>query len=81
MDYNGDGTVEVAVFRPSTGNWYTSLDPVAAYGEVHWGQNGDVPVVADYDGDGKADTAIFRPANSNFHIRQSSNGAWQQAQW
>ncbi len=80
-DYDGDGNTDIAVFRPSTGNWYTSLNPATGYGLVHWGQTGDVPAPADYDGDGKADHSVFRPANGNFYIRQSTDLGLRSMHW
>jgi hypothetical protein len=59
-DYNGDGRDDFAVFRPSTGFWYTSLNPATNFGAVQFGMLGDIPAPADYDGDGKADITIFR---------------------
>jgi hypothetical protein len=55
-DYDGDGIQELAVWRPSNGNWYISLDnrswsgKGSAYKVIQWGQQGDIPVPADYDG-------------------------------
>jgi hypothetical protein len=38
-DYNGDRKADIAVFRPSTGSWYTQGLP-----SVQWGTSGDIPV-------------------------------------
>ncbi len=59
-DYDGDRKTDLAVWRPSEGNWYIlqSSDNYILTG--HFGEPGDIPVPADYDGDGKADTAVFR---------------------
>ena len=38
-DYNGDGLTDVAVWRPSTGEWF-----VRGQFTVQWGGTGDVPV-------------------------------------
>lgn len=56
-DYNGDGTSDIAVFRPSSGLW-----AVKGITRAYLGADGDIPVGADYDGDGSTDLAIFRPA-------------------
>jgi glucose/arabinose dehydrogenase len=74
-DYDGDGLVDLAVFRPSTGEWYwrssaTGLVSMFQY----WGLPGDLAVPIDYDGDGKADLANYRPSDGTWHIRISSNG-------
>lgn len=61
-DYNGDGTKDKAIFRPSTSAWWV-------YGGVNnlvWGIADDTPVPGDYNGDRKADLAVWRP----------STGAW-----
>ncbi|MBC7912084.1 MAG: hypothetical protein H7Y30_16370 [Pyrinomonadaceae bacterium] len=73
-DYDGDGKSNYAVFRPSTGAWYTSTNAAINYGAFQWGLNGDIPVPGDYDGDGKADHAIFRPSTCVWWVVRSSDG-------
>jgi len=73
-DFDGDGKTNFAVFRPSTGTWYTSLDPAINYGAFQWGQSGDIPIPGDFDGDGRADYAVFRPGNGVWYVRRSSDG-------
>jgi uncharacterized delta-60 repeat protein len=77
FDYNGDGTSDISVFRPSAGAWYIARPtgiPSQNFDAVQFGQNGDLPVPADYDGDGKTDVAIFRPSDSTWYLLQSTAG-------
>lgn len=62
-DYNGDGKVELAVFRPSEGMFYMEDGK-----SVKLGQQDDIPVPADYDGDGFADLAVYRPSNMTWYF-------------
>jgi hypothetical protein len=63
-DYNGDGTSELAVFRPASGLW-------AARGvtRVYFGRSGDLPVPGDYRGDGTTIPAVFRPEGGLWAVR------------
>ena len=61
-DFDGDGSTDVAVYRPSTGDWL-----VRNQFTVTFGGPGFVPVVGDYDGDGIDDVAVF----------QASTGMWE----
>ncbi len=70
-DYDGDGRVDVAVFRPTTGIWYLNRS-TAGFQALQWGLSGDVPVPADYDGDGKADIAVVR--SGVWYILKSQQG-------
>ncbi|MGN9914230.1 S8 family serine peptidase [Phytohabitans sp. LJ34] len=63
-DYDGDRASEIAVWRPSTGDWH-----IRGFGVVQWGGHGDVPVPGDYTGDGRAEIAVWRPSTGDWHIR------------
>lgn len=79
-DYDGDGTDDIAIWRPNEGKWYVAALPSGCprgmldlgWGcTASWGVDGDVPVPGDYDGDGKADRAIWR-SNGDWWVSPSS---------
>src|SRR5690606_16690292 len=73
-DFDGDGKGELAIFRPSTGDWwYAASGSGNAQRATHFGANGDIPAPADFDGDGKTDMAIFRPSTGVWYVLKSSD--------
>lgn len=73
-DFDGDGSNDLAVYRPNEGAWYAMNSQ--GFSASSFGGFADVPVSADYDGDGKTDSALFRNVNGAgvWEIKRSSDG-------
>ena len=82
-DFDGDGKTDLAVFRPSTGEWLIVNSSTGGRTVFQWGSMGDVPVAGDYDGDGKTDLAVFRPVDrrSGTSCNSSTSGSTARSQW
>jgi len=62
-DYNGDGTSDIAIFRPSSGLW-----AIRDISRLYFGSSTDRVVPGDYNGDGTSDVGIFRPTSGLWAI-------------
>ena len=74
-DFDGDGSNDLALFRPSTGVWYSQNSQGVT--TTSWGLAGDQVMSGDYDGDGKTDATVFRNqggAGIWYVQRSSDNG-------
>ncbi len=80
-DFDGDGRNDLAVFRPSTGAWYSQNS--SGFSASVFGTASDTPISADYDGDGKTDKAFVRNVNGSgvWNIKHSSDGATTEYQF
>ncbi len=63
-DFDGDGTTDAALYRPSTGEWLVHNRPTTQYRDA-----GDRPVPADYNRDGVVDVAVYRPSTGMWFVR------------
>jgi hypothetical protein len=72
-DFDGDGTADISVFRPSTGSWFVFNSGSNTVTAVGWGQNGDRPVEGDFDGDQRSDITVFRPTTGQWFTFRSSD--------
>ena len=78
LDFNADGWCDQNATRARANaaflGWYTKLSPHYTIDTKHWGESGDIPVVADFDGDGASEQTIFRPRDGTWWIVQSKEG-------
>jgi serine-aspartate repeat-containing protein C/D/E len=72
-DWNGDGVMNIGVFRDGT--WYLDLDGDGRFGpgdaSFKYGQPGDVPVVGDWTGDGTSKVGVYR--RGEWHLDTNGN--------
>ncbi|MBV9209660.1 MAG: VCBS repeat-containing protein, partial [Acidobacteria bacterium] len=78
-DFDGDGKTDLAVFRPSSGNWFTQSSSNGAIVQQQFGVSTDKLAPGDYDGDGLTDTGVFR--DGAWFMLQSSDGALRAEQF
>jgi subtilisin-like proprotein convertase family protein len=72
-DFDGNGTTDIAVYRPTSGTW-----SVQNQGQVVWGLPGDIPVPGDYNGDGLTDRAVFRVTDGTWYVQNGVTVQWGQ---
>jgi hypothetical protein len=70
-DFDGNGTSDLAIWRPSNGTFYALTAASAQWGVASLG---DRPLSGDLDGDGLADYAVWRPTDGTFYWLTSGTG-------
>ena len=78
-DYDGDGSADIAVFRPNGGSgnseWWIQRSTFGLLA-MAFGASTDKAIPGDYTGDGKADIAIWRPSNGQWLVVRSENSSF-----
>ena len=75
-DFDGDGQLDLVVYRPSDGGWYIRYSSAGyalnQWAYFQWGLSTDIPIAADFDGDGRSDLVVYRPSDGGWYVRYSS---------
>jgi len=83
-DWNGDGTDEVGVWRPSTRQFLLDTNANGKWDGPTGGDNltpafgaaTDRPLAGDWNGDGKDEVGVWRPGDRRFRLDANGNGRW-----
>jgi len=66
-DYNGDGTSDIAIFRPQAGLW-----AIRGISRLYYGPSSALTISGDYNGNGTTDVAVFIPSSGLWAARSIS---------
>jgi hypothetical protein len=80
FDFDGDGSADLGVFRPSSGYWYL-MQSQAGFSATNFGTAEDKIVPGDYDGDDKTDIAVWRPSSGYWYILNSFDNSLRAEQF
>jgi cytochrome c peroxidase len=73
FDFDGDRKTDVAIFRPSVGEWWINRSGTGVTWAAQFGAGSDSIVPGDFTGDGKADVAIWRPSSGDWFVLRSED--------
>ncbi|MBK6750816.1 MAG: VCBS repeat-containing protein [Pyrinomonadaceae bacterium] len=73
FDLDGDAKSDIAVFRPTAGEWWFQRSGDGGNGAVTFGEAADKIVPADLTGDGTTDIAIWRPSTGFWYVLRSED--------
>ena len=76
FDFDGDGKTDLAIFRPSVGEWWYLKSSNGGNYAGQFGSSSDKLVPGDFTGDGKTDIAVFRPSTGEWYILRSEDGSY-----
>jgi FG-GAP-like repeat len=76
FDFDGDAKTDIAIYRPTLGQWWYLRSSDNANRAFQFGANGDKIVPADYTGDGKTDIATFTPSTGFWNILRSEDSTF-----
>jgi hypothetical protein len=82
-DYQGNGKISIAVYRPPTAQWfvYGSFGSGTSPYGVQFGSPGDIPVPGDYTDSGQTELATFTPSTAVWTISIPGPGPIQTKQF
>lgn len=72
-NFDSDFQSDLAIYRPSTGYWYSYRLVDGSVKIVKWGIAEDKITPGDYDGDGITDYAVFRPSTGVWYVQKSAD--------
>ena len=81
-DWNGDGTDEIGVWRPSTGRFYLDMDGSRTWTTgvdvitASFGVATDHPMAGDWNGDGTDEIGVWRPSTGRFYLDVDGSLTW-----
>lgn len=76
LDFNNNGTTDLAVFDANNGTWYAMDYTGAGFQAVTFGDNDSLLVPADYTGTGHAEMGVFNTGTATWYAKAMDETIW-----